>query len=75
MASYGGKYALGVKRQGEWQMCTYKLYFEQCCTTAKAFIEVRGRGRRGREGGRERDGEWERGEGRGREREGGGIEK
>ena len=46
VASHGDHYATGVKRQGEWRMATYQQYFEQCCTAAKAFIEVRERWRR-----------------------------
>jgi long-chain-fatty-acid--CoA ligase ACSBG len=40
VASHGDHYATGVKRQGEWRMATYQQYFEQCCTAAKAFIEL-----------------------------------
>ena len=49
VGSHGDHHALGVKRQGEWKMCSYKFYYEQACTAAKAFIEV------GKEGGREGD--------------------
>ena len=51
VGSHGEHFALAVKRLGEWKTWSYRQYFEQCCTAAKAFVEVRGRGRG-------RGGEW-----------------
>lgn len=40
VSSHGNHHALGVKRQGKWNMCSYRLYYEQCSTVAKAFIQL-----------------------------------
>ena len=41
---YGEHVALAVKRVGEWRQWTYKKYYNECVTIAKAMIEVGGRG-------------------------------
>ena len=56
VGEHGEHTALAVKRAGEWKSWSYRKYYVDCFTAAKAMVEVReGGGReRERERGRER---------------------
>ena len=40
VAEHGDHIALAVKRAGEWKSWTYKKYYVDCYTVAKAMVEV-----------------------------------
>ena len=42
VSSHGNHTALAVKREGEWKTWTYKKYYVDCFTVAKAMVEVWG---------------------------------
>ena len=40
VGNHGEHMALAVKREGEWKMWTYRKYYVDCFTVAKAMVEV-----------------------------------